>query len=459
MPRAFGTLITAVATAVSVACGSTSSNTVAGPSPAKCQLTATNSTPNFTATGGQGAIVVQAARECTWTAAAQVAWVALMPPNDGQGDSTLKYNVQSNPSGLPRRGTVNVAGQIVEVGQEGAPCRFQLDRTSAQIAADATSLEVNVQGPTGCSWTAVSEADWLTVTQGAQGSGPGRVTLRALANAGAARVGTALVAGIRLQVTQVSTFGPPPPPPPGCAYALLPASVQLGPAATEGSTSLSTGGECPWTATSDQGWLSIASATSGTGNAQVTYRVSANDGGVARTAHLTVGTAIFLVQQAPVGQSACTFDVNPSNPITSDAGGGSGTLKVNTASTCAWTASASESWIQVSAAGGTGSGQVDYQIAPNPAGSERTGSISIAGTTLSVTQAGEPITLRGDVANLSGSCPGVTFVLDGRTVVSSGSTNFKGGNCPKLKNGQAVIVRGMLTSEGIVDAIEIEFGN
>jgi hypothetical protein len=457
MPRAFGTVIAAVATAASVACGSTSSNTVAGPSPAKCQLTATNSTPTFTATGGQGAIVVQAARECTWTAAAQVAWVALMPPNDGQGDSTLKYNVQSNPSGLPRRGTVNVAGQIVEVGQEGAPCRFQLDRTSAQIAADVTSLDVNVQGPTGCSWTAVSEADWLTVTQGAQGSGPGRVTLRALANAGAGRVGTARVAGIRLQVTQVSTVGPPPPPPPGCAYALLPASVQLDPAATEGSTSLSTGGECPWTATSDQGWLSIASATSGTGNAQITYRVSPNDGGVARTAHLAVGTAIFLVQQAAVGQPACTFDVNPSNPITSGAGGGSGTLKVNTASTCAWTASASASWIQVSAAGGTGSGQVDYQIAPNPAGSERTGSISIAGTTLSVTQAGEPITLKGDVASLSGSCPGVTFVLDGRTVMSSGSTNFKGGNCPKLKNGEAVIVRGMLTSEGTVDATEIEF--
>jgi cytochrome c-type biogenesis protein CcmE len=43
--------------------------------------------------------------------------------------------------------------------------------------------------------------------------------------------------------------------------------------------------------------------------------------------------------------------------------------------------------------------------------------------------------------------------------VSSSSTNFKGGNCPKLKNGETVIVRGMLTSEGIVDATEIEFGN
>ena len=166
MPRALTVLTLAVAIAAAAACGSTSSSTVAGPSPAKCQLSATNSTPNFTATGGQGAIVVQAARECAWTAAAQVNWVALMPPTDGQGDSTLKYNVQSNPSALPRRGTVNVAGQIVEVGQEGAPCRFNLDRNRAQIAADVTSIDVNVQGPTGCSWTAASEADWIAVTAG-----------------------------------------------------------------------------------------------------------------------------------------------------------------------------------------------------------------------------------------------------------------------------------------------------
>ena len=47
--------------------------------------------------------------------------------------------------------------------------------------------------------------------------------------------------------------------------------------------------------------------------------------------------------------------------------------------------------------------------------------------------------------------------VEGRTVTASGSTNFKGGNCPKLKNGETVIVRGLLTPEGTVDATEIEF--
>ena len=73
-------------------------------SPAKCELTATNSTPEFQRVWRSGRIAVLAARECVWTAAAQVSWVALMPPAEGQGESTLKYNVQTNPSGLPRRG-------------------------------------------------------------------------------------------------------------------------------------------------------------------------------------------------------------------------------------------------------------------------------------------------------------------------------------------------------------------
>ena len=463
MLRALRIVTAAASLAGAIACGSTSSNTVAGPSPAKCQLSATNNTPNFTATGGQGAIVVQAERECAWTAAAQVTWVALVPPMAGQGDATLKYSVQANPSGLPRRGTVNIAGQTVEVGQEAAPCRFQLDRVRAQIASDATSLDVNVQGPTACGWTAASEADWIAVTQGAQGSGPGRVTIRALANPGAARVGAVLIAGIRFELTQGMVGGPPPPPPPGCAYTLMPPSAQLDSTAADGTVSLSTSGECAWTATSDQPWLSIVSATSGAGSAQISYRVTANSTGATRSGHLTVETAVFTVQQAAEGAPpppACTFTVSPGGSIAADPGGKSGSLTVNTDNACAWTASTTAGWIQLTPSTGTGPGQVGYDIAPNLTGSDRTATIAIAGTTISVTQpaaGAQPITLDGAVANLSGVCPVLTFTLEGGTVRTGESTMYKGGNCPKLKNGDSVIVRGLLNSGGTVDATELEY--
>jgi hypothetical protein len=380
----------------------------------------------------------------------------------GQGDFTLKYTVQTNPSGLPRSGSVNVAGQLVQVGQAGAACRFDLSPARAQIAAAAGSVDVNVQGATGCAWTAASEAGWITVAQGAQGSGPGRVTLRALANTGALRVGTVMIGGVWFELTQVSSSGPPPPPPPGCTYSLLPTSAQVDASAFDGTFSLVAGDACPWTATSDQGWLSVVSATGGTGNAQIAYRLTANDTGATRAGHIAVGTALFTVQQAAAGAPpppACTYDVSPNGSITADAGGKTGTIAVNTASTCSWSASASQSWIHLTASGGTGTGQVGYDIASNPNSTARIATITVADTTITVTQDGAvlpPTTLRGDVSGLTGSCPAVTFTVDARTVAGNASTSFKGGNCQKLTNGDTVIVRGLLTPEGTVDAIEIE---
>ena len=106
---------------------------------------------------------------------------------------------------------MNVGGQLVAVGQEGAPCRFDLERTKVQVAPDAATFDLDIQGPTGCAWTATSEADWLVVSQGAQGSGPGRVAFRVSANAGPERRGTVVVAGVRVEVTQGAVGGSLPP--------------------------------------------------------------------------------------------------------------------------------------------------------------------------------------------------------------------------------------------------------
>jgi hypothetical protein len=64
-----------------------------------------------------------------------------------------------------------------------------------------------------------------------------------------------------------------------------------------GSTTLSTGSGCAWTASSSASWLSITSATSGTGSATVSYAAGANGGG-ARSANLSIGGQTFLVTQS-----------------------------------------------------------------------------------------------------------------------------------------------------------------
>jgi uncharacterized protein DUF5666/all-beta uncharacterized protein len=373
MRRPLTITVLALATAAAAACGSTNSNTVAGPSPAKCQLTATNSTPSFKSPGGVGTINVVAARECAWSAAPQVSWLTLTPPTDGQGEATLKYTVQANSSGVPRRGSVNVGGQLVDVGQEGAPCRFDVDRSRVQVASDATTFQVNIQGPTGCSWTAASQADWLVISHGAQGTGPGQATVSVSSNPGPARTGSVVVAGARVEVTQLALGSAPPPPPP-----------------------------------------------------------------------------------PPPG---CTLSVKPQGTISADAAGATGTIDVTATAGCAWTATSPDGWIHLSSAGGTGDGQVTYDVDPNTS-TERTGSIAVAGTTLTVTQSGSAppiITVSGTVTGFSGSCPVTTFTVNGQLVVTSAATKYKSGSCGKLKDGESVTVRGVQTGAGGVDASQVEF--
>ncbi len=60
---------------------------------------------------------------------------------------------------------------------------------------------------------------------------------------------------------------------------------------------------------------------------------------------------------------------------------------VTVASGCAWTASSSVAWVTVLAgASGTGNGAVAFSVAANP-GSVRTGTVTVAGQTFTVTQA------------------------------------------------------------------------
>jgi hypothetical protein len=59
---------------------------------------------------------------------------------------------------------------------------------------------VHVTGP--CTWTAVSDVSWITVTAGASGTGGALVQFVVPPNTGAARTGTITIGGERYEVTQ-----------------------------------------------------------------------------------------------------------------------------------------------------------------------------------------------------------------------------------------------------------------
>jgi C1A family cysteine protease len=85
----------------------------------------------------------------------------------------------------------------------------------------------------------------------------------------------------------------------------------------------------------------------------------------------------------------CSFTVSPTSAAI-QATGGTGTITVTaSAATCAWTASSSVLWITVGA-GTTGSGSVSYTVGPNTTTRAKTGTIKVAGQTVSFSQKAPP---------------------------------------------------------------------
>jgi len=89
------------------------------------------------------------------------------------------------------------------------------------------------------------------------------------------------------------------------------------------------------------------------------------------------------------GVKVCSCAIDPTT-ASWGVTGGAGSASVTTVPGCAWTAASSAPWITVTSGGsGNGNGSVGYTVAVN-AGAARTGTITMAGRTLTINQ--EPVT-------------------------------------------------------------------
>jgi len=121
-------------TAAVAGCGSSSTSlTTTTPSTTRCAISATASSRSFPPSGGSGSLAITSARECTWTVGSEAAWI--VPERaDGQGEATLPFTVIANVSPTARRGMLTIDATRIEVAQDGAPCRYELDTTHITVA-------------------------------------------------------------------------------------------------------------------------------------------------------------------------------------------------------------------------------------------------------------------------------------------------------------------------------------
>ncbi len=84
-------------------------------------------------------------------------------------------------------------------------CGYSINPTSATLPPAGGSNSVNVTASFSCSWNAVSNAPWLTITSGASGAGDGGVGYSAAPNTtGVDRSGTLTIAGRTFTINQAA---------------------------------------------------------------------------------------------------------------------------------------------------------------------------------------------------------------------------------------------------------------
>jgi hypothetical protein len=161
-----------------------------------------------------------------------------------------------------------------------------------------------------------------------------------------------------------------------CVVSFVPPSVTVGPAADLAALEVETGGGCPWSASTNVGWISILpGSNSSGGGGTVSFAVESNPG-AARTGYIFAGGATATITQAG-NQSSCTFSVSPPIKVVGSGGGVFSVAVTASRPDCLWSATSTAGWLTVTdGIPGTGSGAFTYTVDVNTGG-ERTGSINL----------------------------------------------------------------------------------
>ena len=166
-------------------------------------------------------------------------------------------------------------------------------------------------------------------------------------------------------------------------------------------------------------WVTITSATNGSGNGRVFYSISANTNAFTRDGKIQIGNQYFTISQSG-GAPHCSYSLSPGSRA-HGAGADTGAVAVTTPSDCSWSAFTSNAWVTIlSGANGVGSGQVIYSVSSNTAPVARNGTIRIADQNFFISQSA---TTNGNFVSLSEALDttGTPFVwITGGTLYWSG---------------------------------------
>lgn len=198
-------------------------------------------------------------------------------------------------------GAATSAGLQVTVSYgNSAGCVTAISPATAQPASTGGTGTATVTAPPSCSWTATSNASWLTFTGSTTGTGNGTINYSVSANAlSVTRFARIAAGGKSLGVIQAQA--------PGNISAIAANSITFPATGGEGQLAVTAStADYAWAVPFDWNWVQITSA-SFVGNGTLLYVVGENTG-PARSVTIPIGNFNFVINQAAGTPSSSQMD-------------------------------------------------------------------------------------------------------------------------------------------------------
>ena len=334
--------------------------------------------------GGTGEIAVTVDAGVAWTAVANVDWLTV-EPRSGRSSGTVAYRVAAYDETPTRSGSLTVAGETFAVTQTGVDVTLSPMEKTLDWRANAFEVIVGALATT--QWTPIPEASWLSVVDSGHGYGDSAILVAVGENPSAAsRTGTVAVGSKRVTVTQLGTAD--------LTLELTPTEATASAVGAYGNIAVYGTPDAAWEAAPTVEWITISSGATGTGNGNIKYIVMANpllterEGTIKVTMAPGTGGGTGLEAVHRVRQGVIEPMVSPV-AVSFRASGGSTNVQLTVADNTQWTAESGDAWIKVtSASSSAGSAKIWFDASANPSTEGRTGTLTIAGKTVAVSQAG-----------------------------------------------------------------------
>lgn len=340
--------------------------------------------------GGTGEVEIGVSGRFAWDARPNVDWLSVSPTH-GVGSGTVTYQVAPYNEVATRSGTLTVGDKTVTVFQYGRRMKLSSYSTLCDYYAHVIPLTVNALAVT--EWSAEPNASWISVVDSDNGRnrrGGSSLSLAVGENPSyLPRTGTVTIGTETFMITQEGRTA--------LEFSINPTSTEASVNGANGIVSVLATPDLPWTAKIDANWLTIMNGfSSGAGNGNVVYTASPNTKLYVRTGTITV------TPPAGTGLAPKTHTVTQPAAVSSlslygyefAAAGESVAVEVTVGSDVEWNIQNANGWITVQGATSrVGPGTVTIAAEANDTVYPRSGTLTIAGKTFSVSQKARGVTV------------------------------------------------------------------